>query len=758
MTARPSPEDLADLRRRLGQVQFEVQDLARRIDRLETAGHAAAAPDAISALSAGEEDLVEAVVVAPPGAMSKPAAPSGVASPSSTLRPAPAGPQTSGLDLESAIGTRLLTWAGGLVLLFAVGFGVHWWWTTFSVPPELQATGLHLLGLGLIVGGVLASRRLELPLLGHGLAGVGVFTLYAAALATLRLYQLSSESAAFTEFVAITLGATALACWLRNPLVILLGALGGYLAPVLTTTEAGSHVALFLYLAALNGALLLTAVLMRWPWLKPITFLATAGYFFLWFASDYSEVHRTSTAWLLALHAALLWLSAAGPALLTGRPSTFFDQATVSAAAISFLIALWGMYHEVPDQHLGLVAWCLAAGHGLACQAARRRLSDEPEDRLVRVLLALTAVFLVWAVPLSLDDWRYLGLLWCAEGLVFTWVAVHYHDGQFRAAGLAALALGLARILGADYLPAGQAPPDAWLTYRPWWTMLGGAVLTALAGSASWWMPGKGALSERQQATNRALGAVLLASANVMLLLALTCLWRDRTLLMLWTLDTALLWAAGFALGRAPVRWYASGVAALGCGLLALSLGDRVTEPFRLIGNDRFASLALLALAWGGAGWCYARLPSQGPPAGSPNTERYLHVVWGLAAHLVLVFAMSLEIHGWFRQAQATGEHPFANMRMAELASYSILWAVYAAGLVAAGFATRYPLYRLLGLVSFGPILLKVFLVDLAQLELLPRVLAFSVLGVMLLGTSVLYQRFAVRAARQTAVASQADS
>jgi uncharacterized membrane protein len=78
---------------------------------------------------------------------------------------------------------------------------------------------------------------------------------------------------------------------------------------------------------------------------------------------------------------------------------------------------------------------------------------------------------------------------------------------------------------------------------------------------------------------------------------------------------------------------------------------------------------------------------------------------------------------------------------MAEMATYSIVWAVYAALMVAVGFAIRDKLFRILGLAAFGIIVAKVFFVDLESLRWLPRVLALAVLGMMLLSVSMLYQR-----------------
>ena len=57
---------------------------------------------------------------------------------------------------------------------------------------------------------------------------------------------------------------------------------------------------------------------------------------------------------------------------------------------------------------------------------------------------------------------------------------------------------------------------------------------------------------------------------------------------------------------------------------------------------------------------------------------------------------------------------------------------------------------RLLALASLGPILAKVFLIDLRDLEVIYRVLSFAVLGVVFVGISYLYQRFARRISPET--------
>ena len=82
---------------------------------------------------------------------------------------------------------------------------------------------------------------------------------------------------------------------------------------------------------------------------------------------------------------------------------------------------------------------------------------------------------------------------------------------------------------------------------------------------------------------------------------------------------------------------------------------------------------------------------------------------------------------------------------MGKMVTWSIIWGVYAAALVVIGFSVRYPLYRYLGIMLFSAVLLKVFIVDLSQFELIVRVGALLFLGLLLLGVSLLYQKFRLR-------------
>jgi uncharacterized membrane protein len=63
----------------------------------------------------------------------------------------------------------------------------------------------------------------------------------------------------------------------------------------------------------------------------------------------------------------------------------------------------------------------------------------------------------------------------------------------------------------------------------------------------------------------------------------------------------------------------------------------------------------------------------------------------------------------------------------------SVLWSVYAAVLIAIGFIRRAAAMRWAALGLFGVTVIKVMLVDIAVLQQLYRIVAFFVLGLLLL-------------------------
>jgi uncharacterized membrane protein len=153
------------------------------------------------------------------------------------------------------------------------------------------------------------------------------------------------------------------------------------------------------------------------------------------------------------------------------------------------------------------------------------------------------------------------------------------------------------------------------------------------------------------------------------------------------------------------------------------SLGE--PQSYALVVNPRFLTFAVSAIAMLLAAWWAAKIFQ--PLALAPY----------FAGHVFMLLGLCLEIIGWAGRSVAA-----ENRVSAETIGMSILFGVYAVMLVSAGVAMRSAINRVSGLGLTGIVILKLYLFDVWQLTRPYQILAFVILGILLLATSFLYSRF----------------
>jgi uncharacterized membrane protein len=116
------------------------------------------------------------------------------------------------------------------------------------------------------------------------------------------------------------------------------------------------------------------------------------------------------------------------------------------------------------------------------------------------------------------------------------------------------------------------------------------------------------------------------------------------------------------------------------------------------------------------------------------------------AAGVVLLFVLSQAWtryqNGPLREARELGKSGIAGeIRWKTQVGLSVLWTLYAAVTLAWGFIRRSTALRYAALGLFGLVIVKVFIVDLASVKTVYRMLSFLILGVVLLLVGLLYQK-----------------
>jgi uncharacterized membrane protein len=213
------------------------------------------------------------------------------------------------------MGVKGCAWLGGLALFLGVAFFVKYSFDNNLVPPQLRVAIGFLTGLGLLVGGVVLSRK-NFPALSQTLCATGVVILYAVTFACRALYHFEffGPIPTFLLMALITTTAFLLAARLDALVVGILGMLGGFLTPILLSTGQDNPLGLFGYIAILDAGLILVALNRRWHFLTALAALGTVilqiGWTDKFFVSEkYFEENKILVALGVLLGFNLLWLA-----------------------------------------------------------------------------------------------------------------------------------------------------------------------------------------------------------------------------------------------------------------------------------------------------------------------------------------------------------------------------------------------------------------------------------------------------------------
>lgn len=363
---------------------------------------------------------------------------------------------------------------GIVILFFGIAFLLKYAYEHTRVPIELRLAGVLAGGVALL--GIGWRLRITRPGYALALQGGGIGVLYLTIFAAFRLYQILPPVPAFGFLVAIAVFSAILAITQNSLSLAVLGASGGFLAPLLASTGAGSHVLLFSYYLVLNLGIAAVAWFQSWRALNLLGFLFTFVIGWLWGARFFQPELLASTEPFLILH---FLLYAAVPLLYarhqvreaaqtpSGAPTLIFRDLEIKHyvdATLVFGVPLVafglqtalvrGIEFGAAWSALGLAVFYL----GLAYTVWRR--AGLPLRMLPESYLALGTAFATLAVPLAFEG-RLTSAIWALEGAAIVWIAVRQSRTLALAFGVfLQFAAGLAFLLDAN-LPLVPTLSDA---------------------------------------------------------------------------------------------------------------------------------------------------------------------------------------------------------------------------------------------------------------------------------------------------------
>jgi len=234
-----------------------------------------------------------------------------------------------------------------------------------------------------------------------------------------------------------------------------------------------------------------------------------------------------------------------------------------------------------------------------------------------------------------------------------------------------------------------------------------------------------------RRATTRAEMLLLIGVALTFVTLAIPIQLKSNWITIAWAVEgVAILWT-GIEMKSQRLRAIAH--ALFGLAILKLVFWDTpwgYRAAFAPVVNKYFLSSVFVIVCLFASAWIYEKLGER-----MQIPARIFQIVLLVVALITLWFLLTVETYTYFAsraalQKTAEGyqhEHWLGQMAL------SVLWSIYAAVLAAVGFVRRSPAIRWAALSLFALTVVKVMLVDIAVLQQLYRIIAFLVLGLLLL-------------------------
>jgi len=320
-------------------------------------------------------------------------------------------------DLEKFIGENLVNKIGIAILVLAIGFFVKYAIDNNWIGP------LGRVSIGFILGGILIAiahrLRKEFHAFSSVLTGGGLAVFYFTITLAYSQFHLFSQGLSFILLILVTCFAVLLALLYDREELGVIALIGGLASPFLVTGHEANYSGLFLYLVILNAGLLVIAYNKLWRVLNASAFILTLLVF-----SWLSALVPIQTYHSLFLYSTVLYLLFFGINIAfnirENRKFIGFDFSIILInTAIYFSAGLYFLNALHLENFKGFFTICLAVFNlGFSFFLFRNRKVDL---NILYLLIGITLTFVSLTAPLQLHG-HYITLFWSAESVLLYWL------------------------------------------------------------------------------------------------------------------------------------------------------------------------------------------------------------------------------------------------------------------------------------------------------------------------------------------------
>lgn len=337
-------------------------------------------------------------------------------------------------DLEKFIGENILSKVAITILVIGIAFFVK-----YAIDKnwinEVARVGIGILCGGIVLGFAHRLRR-NFKAFSSVLVAGGIAIFYFTIGIAFHQYHLFGQTMAFVLMLVITGFSVFISVMYDRQELAVLSLIGGFATPFMVSTGQGNYQVLFTYVLILDLGMLVLAYLRKWNLINILSYALTMILYFGWLQTK--VVGEESAPYKGAfLFATLFYLVF----ILMSLVHNIKAKSRFGVVDISILVSNTFLYYAAGMQILnyyhqdlqGVFSMFLAA-FNLVCSWLLYR-KFKADQKLVYLMIGLTLTFVTLVAPVQLHG-NYITIFWGLESVLLIWLAQKSNLVMYRFASL----------------------------------------------------------------------------------------------------------------------------------------------------------------------------------------------------------------------------------------------------------------------------------------------------------------------------------
>ncbi len=323
--------------------------------------------------------------------------------------------KTKKIDFEKLFGENILSKIGITTLVLGIAYFIK-----YAIDQNwIGETGRVAIGVLIGIGIIGITHKLRAKYLAFSalLAGGGISVLYISITLAYREYELFSQTTAFIILIVITILSVLLSLYYNQRILAIFSILGGFASPLLVSSGTGSYITLFSYIFILNTGMLILAYKKKWVVVSLMSYFLTYIFYGPWLFLSYEVENRNGASCFSILFFLQFYILVLIEYFKVRKISPFQVFIILSNNFLLYVF-LFYLFRDWKDIK-GAITLSMAVINIIPVLLL---LKSKQKDRLFfHLLIAIVITFVSLSIPVQLKG-SAITMFWGVEALLLLWL------------------------------------------------------------------------------------------------------------------------------------------------------------------------------------------------------------------------------------------------------------------------------------------------------------------------------------------------